>query len=548
MKKQLFLLALLLTSGIGPASFAELIEIGSQKQLFLDQYMIESMVYAKQVLNPALKASPNPVIFQDRPWEGNILHYMCVFYDESLGQFRMWYNSYSVEQETGKAGDEAVKETPSRLCYAVSKDGYHWEKPSLGWVDFEGSRENNILKAENCPPGLKGGIFIDRNEKDPAKRYKGMAQTAIEGNVPGQDKTDRILVWNLYYSPDAFNWTAYEGNPVIRPSGVPKVNPQGEPWAKTKGWQGYLWGPSYSLGWDPIRKVYAMFMENSQHKRSPMHMRIIGRAESPDLIHWTEPATIIIPDDLDPPDLQFYSMWATVYEGMYIGMLWNFRPDPPLHIWPQLVFSRDGIRFDRRYREPFILNSREPEFDSVAIYAQQPIIHDNTIFIYYHGVNSRMRQIDKIPGGPKGAMGLATVPLDGFVSIDDSEDIRPGTGLNGQALKPVLEAQKKRGLGRYGEVVTRPFTFTGNRLQINMAQARIWEGAEPCEVRVEILTPDHFRAAGYTFEDADPVTREGLTNIVSWKGKSDLSALTGKPVKLRFYLKNVKLFSFQFVE
>jgi hypothetical protein len=34
--------------------------------------------------------------------------------------------------------------------------------------------------------------------------------------------------------------------------------------------------------------------------------------------------------------------------------------------------------------------------------------------------------------------------------------------------------------------------------------------------------------------------------MVSWHGNSDVSKLAGKPVKLRFYFKNAKLFSFQF--
>jgi len=31
------------------------------------------------------------------------------------------------------------------FCYARSKDGIKWEKPSLGLAEFEGSRDNNIV-------------------------------------------------------------------------------------------------------------------------------------------------------------------------------------------------------------------------------------------------------------------------------------------------------------------------------------------------------------------------------------------------------------------
>lgn len=66
-----------------------MIEIGSKKQLFLDDYLIEGMTAVKQSLNPAIKAHNNPVIRPDQPWEGNSLPYGCVFYDEDQGLFRM---------------------------------------------------------------------------------------------------------------------------------------------------------------------------------------------------------------------------------------------------------------------------------------------------------------------------------------------------------------------------------------------------------------------------------------------------------------------------
>ena len=39
----------------------------------------------------------------------------------------------------------------------------------------------------------------------------------------------------------------------------------------------------------------------------------------------------------------------------------------------------------------------------------------------------------------------------------------------------------------------------------------------------------------------------GFANTVSWQGRTDLSELAGKSIKLKFYTKNVKLFAYQFV-
>ena len=524
-------LCTLLVFYFGGQCFAELIEIGSQKQLFLDEYLIESMTGARQVLNPAVKVPSNPVVRQDRPWEGNDIKYGSLVYDPDRQLFKMWYWSQTVVKKD-KNEDEY---TGRRACYAVSRDGYHWEKPALGKVEFRGSRENNILSEENYPqekhgtptePGrFKGGIFIDSAEEDPNKKYKVFSRSWKEGAVPGTDVPKRFRVWNLFYSPDAFHWTPCPENPVIEPSGVPKLHPEGEPWANRTGYQGYLWGPTSMMGWDPIRQVYVAFMENCQHKRCPLGKRLIGRAESPDLIHWSEPSTLIIPDDQDPPDLQFYDMYATTYEGFYIGMLWCFRSSSPVTRWIQFVFSRDGIHWDRRFRQPFIPLGPESEFDSAVIAAMAPIVHEDQIFFFYYGKNFRDRRLDEIGGPAKGAIGLAVLPLDGFVSLENDEQTR----------------------NRYAEVVTLPFTFSGTKLQINLAPQDDQHKAS-FSLKVEILSPDHFQVKGHTFDESDPLTEAGLSRIVTWNGDADLSALEGKPIKLKFYLKNAKLFSYQFVQ
>ena len=215
------------------------------------------------------------------------------------------------------------------------------------------------------------------------------------------------------------------------------------------------------MGWDPIRQVYVAFMENCQHKRCPLGKRLIGRAESPDLIHWSEPSTLIIPDDQDPPDLQFYDMYATTYEGFYIGMLWCFRSSSPVMRWIQFVFSRDGIHWDRRFRQPFIPLGPEPEFDSGTISAMTPIVHGDTMFFYYFGKNYRDRVLTEIGGpGPMEAMGLATLPLGRFVSVENDDATR----------------------NRFAEVGTLPFTFKGSELRVNMAPQLKGPGATAVQI------------------------------------------------------------------
>ncbi|MCY3776184.1 MAG: hypothetical protein OXH11_09380, partial [Candidatus Aminicenantes bacterium] len=62
-----FLLTLLKLNGTSEPT--SLLEIGNRKQLFIDDYMIQSLSNAQQVLNPATKSANNPVVRPDRPWE-----------------------------------------------------------------------------------------------------------------------------------------------------------------------------------------------------------------------------------------------------------------------------------------------------------------------------------------------------------------------------------------------------------------------------------------------------------------------------------------------
>ncbi|MCY3777901.1 MAG: hypothetical protein OXH11_18145, partial [Candidatus Aminicenantes bacterium] len=48
-----------------------IIPIGNSKQLFLDEFLLESLKDTALVLNHPQKAVDNPVIPRNRPWEGN---------------------------------------------------------------------------------------------------------------------------------------------------------------------------------------------------------------------------------------------------------------------------------------------------------------------------------------------------------------------------------------------------------------------------------------------------------------------------------------------
>ena len=67
-------------------------------------------------------------------------------------------------------------------------------------------------------------------------------------------------------------------------------------------------------------------------------------------------------------------------------------------------------------------------------------------------------------------------------------------------------------------------------------------------VKVEILKADESPAPGFSEADAVPVKGNFIDKVVSWKGGSDVGSLSGKAVRLRFVMRDTKLYAFQFVQ
>ena len=67
-------------------------------------------------------------------------------------------------------------------------------------------------------------------------------------------------------------------------------------------------------------------------------------------------------------------------------------------------------------------------------------------------------------------------------------------------------------------------------------------------VRIEIQTVDGQPIPGFTLAECHEVYGDDLERAVAWKGNGDLGALAGKPVRLRFEIKDADLFSYRFRE
>jgi hypothetical protein len=93
-----------------------------------------------------------------------------------------------------------------------------------------------------------------------------------------------------------------------------------------------------------------------------------------------------------------------------------------------------------------------------------------------------------------------------------------------------------------GELVTKPITFDGSKLTVNISSSAAGGGF------VEIQDAAGKPIPGFTLAECIELNTDDLARVVSWKNGSDASSLAGKPVRLRFRMKDADLYAFQFVK
>ena len=131
--------ALLITSTVAGAAT---VDIGSQRELMVDDYLIEHFVGGAEL--EIHRPMPREVVLtHENPWEGSGCGYYTILRDTD--RLRMYYTC----QQQPVTGTEIVPTHPLYTGYAESVDGIHWTKPNLGLFAHEGSTDNNIIWAGN---------------------------------------------------------------------------------------------------------------------------------------------------------------------------------------------------------------------------------------------------------------------------------------------------------------------------------------------------------------------------------------------------------------
>ena len=299
------------------------IDIGSRRELFVDDHLIGSMEGVREQLNRPHSAGK--VLAFDEPWEGNTSLYVSIFEDE--GRYRMYYRGSThpdyVIQSMVSPNEPVPQPHPQLTAYAESKDGITWTKPPLGLYEFNGSKQNSIVWMGEG--GHNFAAFKDTNPAAPAsERYKALAGGPLIA----------------LKSADGIHWDKMQEEPVITDG---KFDSQNVPF------------------WDELRGHYVAVYRDFRHG-----VRTIKTATSKDFIHWTPGEWA---DYGDAPPEHLYTNATVPYfraPHIYLAFPKRFMPfrtkvdDEKNNGLSDGVFmsSRDGVHWNR-FIEGFIRPGRD---------------------------------------------------------------------------------------------------------------------------------------------------------------------------------------------
>jgi len=484
-------------------------DIGSHKQLFIDDRFVHEPRNVTLTVNPPAKAGPVNVEAATAP---SIVEHegTCYLYQGLNGATSVW----------------------------TSADGLDWApRGQLRGIDDDGPAWTSI-----------NSVFADPTDAE--YPFKGLYERIPKVFVEPETGRNHVapVPGGLYLcrSRDGLEWEY-----------LPQVTIP------------FVCDTQNQMLYDPWRERYVAYVRAFPEVGGPYHYkRCVARVEVVDPYampwpHGVNPANrkpekhdfpyindelkiVMGPDGDDPPMTDLYNPCMNVYpwaQDAYLAFpsmyrCWgygqgnvsagrdhrgDFFNDGLFET--QLAVSRDGVSFTR-YRTPYLhagmvrnTSGSEGDLDcGLMMMGIGMLRRGDEIWQYYFGGRRTHEEKEQAESAGRAGEGMfRTVQrLDGFVSVDADH--------------------------RGGEFVTPPVIFAGSRLQLNAACHGLGE------IWVELQDAEGTPLPGHTQTEAVSIDRNGTAQEVWWHGGPDVSSLAGRPIRLRFVMRSAKLLAFQFGE
>ena len=507
-----YLALLMLVAGAAAAPAQGVLDIGSRRELFVDDYLIESMRDLALVLQQPVRREV--VMDYDRRWEGNTCLYHSIFRDGD--RYRMYYRATHFDEDQPPPTTAYQNRRAPLVCYAESTDGIRWTRPILGLVEVNGSTENNVVWPPTDQLMVDGSIngsssfmaFKDANPDCPAQeRYKGVAQMH-----PKDPDGKRRGGLSLFVSPDGIHWSVKQHR-VITDGEFDALN---------------------QIFWDRYRGRYVTFYRDGARGlpgggyRAGDGYRAIATAFSSDALTWPEGRLLEYggapKEQLYDPAIVAYHRAPHLFVGFPLRYLPHRGASGSTHKWSEVsdvlfMTSRDGLQW-KRWLEAFLRPG--PQIGRPEHYRWGGHCNNMT-------AGAAVETKSDVPGAPNE---LSIYSIEGYYSGKSSQLRRYTLRLDGFVALHATAAG--------GEMVTRPLQFEGGRLSLNFSTSAAGS------VQVELQDAQGQPLEGFALADCPEIYGDEIDRVVEWKGGNNVSEWAGTPVRLRFVMKDADLYAIQF--
>lgn len=460
------------------------INISTGRQLFVDDFLIKETSMS-QGFHYAEYYTSNPVLFPDRQWEDVQTQGSKFAAPFSDG---VWYdeiqNKFKMWYMAG-GGIYSVRGA-GVMCYAESSDGISWTKPDLAVVP-----NTNITDYKTERDAAT--VWLDKEEQNSSLRYKMFLVAK-----------DDLGKWRYIFktSADGKLWREVAtSQPIADRSTVYK---------------------------NAFRNKWIFSMRHNIRKNADELIRARDYNEHTDPAEGTRKAEALLssfwfgpwPSELPNPEFPtvqpaIYNLDAVPYESILLGMftVWQGPENNvvdltgrPKRNQVMLGYSRDGYYWWRKDMNPFIgigQGISAWNAGNVQSVAGGPIIAGDKLYFYVSG--RKMTGSSEIT-----STGLAILRRDGFVSMDAA------------------------GAEKY--LLTELFKFDGAYFFVN-ANVTGSLKAELTDINGNVIP-------GYSKNDCIVYRGDATKSRIVWAGKTNLSELKGKAIRVKFYVTDGSLYAF----
>lgn len=488
---------------ISPAeliSVTTAVVIGSRRELFVDSLLIDRMHNARL---QASEPREEEIAFAfEQPWEGALSAYTTILTDTTTSKrrFRAYYR-----------GGTVVGSTNTQVtCYAESYDGIQWHKPALsGHLATRFYHRTDSAQSAISLPHASNIVLVDdeafthnftpmldpRPDVPSAERFKALA---------GNDATGLFA----FVSTDGIKWHKLDSSAVIRVGAFDSQN------------------VSF---WSSDEEQYVCYLRVYDNG-----VRRVARAVSKDYRTWS------------PPVMMTYTnvsagsaLTTATQENIYVNQTQPYPRAPHLYIGlaGRIFIGKQALTLEQIQQTGVALD--------YAFDCSEPVLLTTRA-----GTTSYQRQFMEAFVPPtmdtRTWTSRSNFPVCGIIQTSPTElsffvhrnYAQPNAHLRRYSLR--LD-----GFGALtapyagGECLTKPLIFSGRQLVLNMATSAAGS------VKVELQSADSIPIVSYTAADAQELVGNSIERVVVWRAP-DLSPLIGKPVRIRFIMRDAKIYSFQF--